>query len=147
MKNNGIADFIKPTIITAQQYGTKVSIEIDHSDTDIAELMEAFHTIVIGLGYHDSGWREYIADKADEYKEEEMENAIDRGLYEPSPELRRAAEEYVKILEEQQIDEALAEHNVDEESDDDDYDDYGRLIEPNEALKNAAKKHKKKSKK
>jgi hypothetical protein len=108
--------------------------------------MEAFHTIVIGLGYHDSGWKQYIVDKADEYKEEEIENAIDRGLYEPSPELRRVAEEYVKILEEQKIDEALAEHNAHEEGfdlDDDDYDDYGQKIEPNEALMKAAKKYKK----
>ena len=35
MNNKSITDFIKPTIITAQQYGTKVSVEIDHSDTDI----------------------------------------------------------------------------------------------------------------
>jgi hypothetical protein len=40
------------------------------------------------------------------------------------------------------IDEALAEHNAEEE--DDDYDDYGRKIEPNEALKKAAEKYKKK---
>lgn len=104
-------DFKKPTIITAQQYGTKVSVELDHSDTDIDELMEAFHTLVVGLGYHESGWKQYIVDKADEYKEEAAEEA----MYEPSPILRRAAEEYVKMLSEKQIDEALAEHNIDEE--------------------------------
>jgi hypothetical protein len=170
-------DFKKPTIITAQQYGTKVSVEIDHSDTNIDELMEAFHTIVIGLGYHESGWREYIVDKADEYKEDELQFAVDRGLYEPSPELRRAAEEYVKHLSEEQwdeaesnkridvigqngntglhyseseIDAALAEHNLHEEGfdfDEDEYDDYGKRIEPNEALKKAAKKYKKNKKK
>ena len=125
-------DFIKPTIITAQQYGTKVSVEIDHSDTDIDELFDAFQTIIVGLGYHDSAWKQWIVDRADEYKEEEIENAIDMGVYEPSPELRRAAEEYVNTLSEQYIDEALAEHNADEDAD---YDDYGQLIEPNEALK------------
>jgi hypothetical protein len=108
-------DFKKPTIITAQQYGTKVSVELDHSDTDIDELMEAFHTLVVGLGYHESGWREWIAERAYEYKEEEMENAIDRGLYEPSPELRRAAEEYVNVLQE------LQEQQINEEE----FDDYG----------------------
>ena len=110
-----IRDFVKPTIITAQQYGTKVSVELDHSDTDLDELMEAFHTLVVGLGYHESGWKQYIVDKADEYKEEEIENAVDMGIYEPNAELRRAAEEYVKMLSEKQIDEALAEHNIDEE--------------------------------
>jgi hypothetical protein len=138
-------DFIKPTIITAQQYGTKVSVEIDHSDTDIDELMDVFQTLVIGLGYHDSAWKQWIVDRADEYKEEEIENAIDMGVYEPSPELRRAAEEYVNMLSEKDIDEALAEHNAHE--DENDYDDYGQLIEPNEALKLAAKKHKKNKKK
>jgi hypothetical protein len=145
MSYKSITDFIKPTIITAQQYGTKVSVEIDHSDTDIDELMDAFQTLVIGLGYHDSAWKQWIVDRAYEYKEEEVENAIDMGLYEPSPELRRAAEEYVNMLSEKDIDEALAEHNAHE--DENDYDDYGQLIEPNEALKLAAKKHKKNKKK
>jgi hypothetical protein len=115
MGNKSIADFIKPTIITGQQYGTKVSVEINHSDTDIDELFEAFKTIIVGLGYHDSAWKQWIVDTADEYKEEELENAKDMGIYEPSPELRRAAEEYVKMLSEKEIDEALAEHNRDEE--------------------------------
>jgi len=103
MNNKSITDFIKPTIITAQQYGTKVSVELNHSDTDIDELMEAFYTLVVGLGYHESGWKQYIVDKADEYKEDAAEEAI----YEPSPELRRAAEAYVKGLEEQQMDKEL----------------------------------------
>lgn len=143
--NKSIADFIKPTIITAQQYGTKVSVEIDHSDTDIDELFDAFQTLIVGLGYSDSAWKQWIVDRADEYKEEEIENSKDMGMYEPSPELRRAAEEYVKHLSEQDIDEALAEHNAHE--DEDDYDDYGQLIQPNEALKLAAMKHNKKKNK
>jgi len=105
MKNNGIADFIKPTIITAQQYGTKVSVEIDHSDTDIDELFEAFQTICVGLGYSDSAWKNWIVDRADEYKEEDMEE--EEAIYEPSPELRKAAEAYVEVLEEQQMDKEL----------------------------------------
>lgn len=91
--------FNKPTIITAQQYGTKVSVELDHSDTDIDELMDAFQTLVVGLGYHESAWKQWIVDRADEYKEEEIEKAVDMGIYEPSPELRKAAEEYVNMLQ------------------------------------------------
>ena len=132
--NKSIADFIKPTIITAQQYGTKVSVEIDHSDTDIDEMMDAFHTLVIGLGYSETSWKDWIIERAYEYKEEDIQNAVDRGLYEPSPELRRAAEEYVNMLSEKDIDEAIAEHNADEEDDE--------WPEPNEALKEAAKKYK-----
>ncbi len=112
-------DFKKPTIITAQQYGTKVSVELDHSDTDIDELFDVFETLVVGLGYHQSAWKQWIVDRADEYKEEAAEEA----MYEPSPELRRAAEEYVNMLSEQYIDEALAEHNVHEDGEE--FDDYG----------------------
>jgi hypothetical protein len=126
--------FNKPTIITAQQYGTKVSVELDHSDTDLDELMDAFRTIIIGLGYFESSWKQYIIDKADEYKEEEIENDVDMDMYEPSFELRKATEEYVKQLSTKDIDEALAEHNTDEEDDE--------WPEPNEALKKAAKKYK-----
>ena len=127
MNNKSITDFIKPTIITAQQYGTKVSIEIDHSDTDIDELFEAFQTICIGLGYHDSAWKNWIVDRADEYKEEAAEEA----MYEPSPMLRKAAEAYTNLVSEQDI------------AEDDDFDDYGRKIEPNKFLKKAAEKYKK----
>ncbi len=112
-------DFKKPTIITAQQYGTKVSVELDHSDTDIDELFDVFETLVVGLGYHQSAWKQWIVDRADEYKEEAAEEA----MYEPSPELRRAAEEYVNMLSEQYIDEALAEHNAHEDGEE--FDDYG----------------------
>jgi hypothetical protein len=77
MKDVKISDFMKPTVITAQQYGTKVSVEIDHSDTDISELFDAFKTICIGLGYSESSWKEYIVDTADEYKEAETENSDD----------------------------------------------------------------------
>ena len=103
MNNKSITDFIKPTIITAQQYGTKVSVEINHSDTDLDELMAAFQTLIVGLGYADSAWKNWIVDMAYEYKEDAAEEAI----YEPSPELRRAAEAYVKGLEEQQMDKEL----------------------------------------
>jgi hypothetical protein len=107
--------FNKPTIITGQQYGTKISVELDHSDTDLDELMDAFQTLVIGLGYHESAWKQWIVDRADEYKEEE-------------------AEEYVNKLSVKDIDEALAEHNADEDDDE--------WPEPNEALKEAAKNYK-----
>lgn len=66
--------FDKPTIITAQQYGTKVSVEIDHSDTDIDELFDAFQTICIGLGYHENSFKKWIIDRADEYNETDAED-------------------------------------------------------------------------
>lgn len=65
--------FNKPTIITAQQYGTKVSVEIDHSDTSIDELFDAFQTICIGLGYHENSFKKWITERAEEYIETDAE--------------------------------------------------------------------------
>jgi ABC-type metal ion transport system substrate-binding protein len=150
MSYKSITDFIKPTIITAQQYGTKVSVEIDHSDTDIDELMDAFQTLVIGLGYHDSAWKNWIVDRAAEYHEQDTEDL--------KATLNQWSEDEVSDivfhsdvkLTDKEIDEAFAQHNAHEEGfdlDEDEYDDYGQLIEPNEALKKAAKKYKKYKKK
>jgi hypothetical protein len=132
MSYKSITDFIKPTIITAQQYGTKVSVEIDHSDTDIDELFDAFQTLVIGLGYHESAWKQWIVDRAEEYHDEDGDNDV---VFHPK-----------LNLTDEQIDKAFAQHNAHEEGfdlDEDDYDDYGERIEPNEALKKAAENYKK----
>jgi hypothetical protein len=71
--NNFKTDWNKPTIITAQQYGTKVSVELDHSDTSLDELMDAFKTLAVGLGYHSDTWKGWILDRAADYQEEENE--------------------------------------------------------------------------
>ena len=73
MNKKSITDFIKPTIITAQQYGTRVSVEIDHSDTDLDELMDAFQTLIVGLGYHQTSFKSWVLDRADEYRETDNE--------------------------------------------------------------------------
>lgn len=91
--DKNIVDFVKPTIITAQQYGTKVSVELNHSDTDVDELMDAFHTIIVGLGYHESGWKNWIVERAAEYEEDR-----EAELYEPNQALIDAAEQYRTIF-------------------------------------------------
>jgi hypothetical protein len=152
MNNRSTLDFIKPTIITAQQYGTKVSVELNHSDTDLDEVMDAFQTLIIGLGYHDSAWKNWIIDRADEYREtdaEELKEKLNAWKFDNDETVDVVFHRHVKLTEEQ-IDEALAQHNAHEDGfdvDESEYDDYGQLIEPNEALKAAAKKHKKNKKK
>jgi hypothetical protein len=74
MNSKSMTDFMKPTIITAQQYGTKVSVEIDHSDTSIDELFDAFQTICIGLGYHENSFKNWITERAEEYIETDAED-------------------------------------------------------------------------
>ena len=70
-------DFTKPTILTLQQYGTKVTIELDHSDTDIRELFDAFKSALIGQGYLMDTIEEYIKDTADELREGEPQPNYD----------------------------------------------------------------------
>jgi hypothetical protein len=63
----------KPSKFTGEAYGVKTSVEHDHSDLDIDQLMDAFQTIAIGLGYHTESWKRWILDRADEYREEDGE--------------------------------------------------------------------------
>jgi hypothetical protein len=65
--------FEKPTIITAQQYGTKISVEVDHSDLTLDEVMDAFQTLIIGLGYHENSFKNWVIDRANEYNETDAE--------------------------------------------------------------------------
>ncbi|NBU82713.1 MAG: hypothetical protein EBS55_13805 [Flavobacteriaceae bacterium] len=63
----------RPAKFTGETYGIKISIDHDHSDLNIDELMDAFETIAIGLGYHKDSWKNWIVDRAKEYQEEENE--------------------------------------------------------------------------
>ena len=149
MNNKSITDFIKPTIITAQQYGTKVSVEIDHSDTDLDELMDAFQTLVTGLGYHDLAWKSWIVDRAAEYHEQDTEDLkakLNEWKFEEDDTVDVVFHRHVKLTEEQ-IDKAIAEHNAHEEGFDIDSNDGGFDGKPNKALKLADKEFKKVTKK
>jgi hypothetical protein len=66
-----IKDFSQPTILTGKQYGTTVTIELDHSDTSIDEVMDGMLTIVKGLGYLDTTVNEWIKDKAKDVYDDE----------------------------------------------------------------------------
>ena len=67
-------DFNKPTKFTAENYGTKISVEIDHSDLDIDEVMDSFQTLIIGMGYHQDSFKKWVLDRADEYNETDAED-------------------------------------------------------------------------
>jgi hypothetical protein len=64
----------KPAKFTGEAYGVKTSVEHDHSDLDIDQLMDAFETIAIGLGYHTNSWKQWILDRAEEYNETDAED-------------------------------------------------------------------------
>jgi hypothetical protein len=74
MNSNFTTGMNKPSKFTAEQYGTKVSVEIDHSDMDLDEVMDVFETLIIGMGYHADSLKNWIIDKADEHRETDTEN-------------------------------------------------------------------------
>lgn len=64
----------KASKFTAENYGTKISVEIDHSDLTLDEVMDAFETLIIGMGYHADSLKNWIIDRADEHRETDTEN-------------------------------------------------------------------------
>lgn len=63
----------QPAIFTAQTYGTKTTVEIDHCDLDLDEVMNAFQTLIVGMGYSNDALKNWVLEKAEEYKEDEPE--------------------------------------------------------------------------
>ena len=78
MINNFTTGFNKPAIFTAQTYGTKTTVEIDHSDLDLDEVMDAFQTLIIGMGYHENSFKNWVIEKADEYRETDAEELTEK---------------------------------------------------------------------
>lgn len=74
MNRNLMPEFSKPTILTAQHYDRKITFEIDHSDLNLDEVMDAFETLVIGMGFHKDSWKQWIIDRAEEYMEDDTED-------------------------------------------------------------------------
>ncbi len=66
-------DFGKPTKFTAENYGTKISVEVDHSDLSLDEVMDAFQTLIIGMGYHENSFKSWVKERAEEYIETDAE--------------------------------------------------------------------------
>ena len=63
-----------PARFTGEMYGTKVAVEYDHSDIALDEVMDAFETLMTGLGYHKDAWKNWIVARAEEYKEEDNQS-------------------------------------------------------------------------
>jgi ABC-type Fe2+-enterobactin transport system substrate-binding protein len=90
----------QPSKVSATQWGKTVTIEVDHSDTDLLELIEMFKGLAVGLEYSESSWRTVIKELGEIYTEEDADGEIDG---------------FVRGLNESEIDAALAEHNRHEE--------------------------------
>lgn len=62
----------QPAIFSAQTYGTKTTVEIDHCDLDLDEVMNAFQTLIIGMGYSNDALKHWVLEKAEEYADDEL---------------------------------------------------------------------------
>ena len=65
--------FNKAAIFSAQTYGTKTTVEVDHSDLSLDEVMDAFQTLIIGMGYHENSFKNWVIERAEEYNETDAE--------------------------------------------------------------------------
>lgn len=74
MNSNFTTDFKKQAIFTAQSYGTKTTVEVDHSDLSLDEVMDVFQTLIIGMGYHENSFKNWVIERADEYRETDAED-------------------------------------------------------------------------
>ena len=102
----------QPSKVSATQWGKTVTIEVDHSDTDLLELIEMFKGLAVGLEYSESSWRSVIKDLGAMYEEEDTED-LKHKLNDWKED--DSIDSFVRGLNESQIDAALAEHNRDEE--------------------------------
>ena len=73
MNSNFTTDFKKHATFTAQTYGTKTTVEVDHSDLSLDEVMDAFQTLIIGMGYHENSFKNWVIERAEEYNETDAE--------------------------------------------------------------------------
>jgi hypothetical protein len=64
----------KPSKFIAETYGTKIKVKIDHSDLSLDEVMDAFQTLIIGMGYHENSFKNWVIERAEEYIETDAED-------------------------------------------------------------------------
>jgi hypothetical protein len=64
----------KPSKFTAETYGTKIKVKIDHSDLSLDEVMDTFQTLIIGMGYHENSFKNWVIERAEEYNKTDAED-------------------------------------------------------------------------
>ena len=62
-----------PSKFTATMWGKTITIELDHSDIDLNEVMDIFKGLAIASGFEISSWNNVIKDTASEIYDEEHE--------------------------------------------------------------------------
>jgi hypothetical protein len=66
--------------LTVTSYNRKVSIELP-CDTEMGELVDAFETLVVGLGYSLDSWKDAIVERGEIFHMQELRNQKDVQYY------------------------------------------------------------------
>ena len=74
MNSNFTTNMNKASKFTAETYGTKITVEVDHSDLSLDEVMDVFQTLIIGMGYHENSFKNWVIERAVEYNETDAED-------------------------------------------------------------------------
>jgi hypothetical protein len=70
--------------ISVEHYDKKITIECEHDDYLMDDVLEMFRTLAIGMTFHEDSWKEAVINMADIYREEDRRN--DNQLSERLPE-------------------------------------------------------------
>jgi len=106
---------------TGEMMGTKVAVEYNHSTIDFDEVIDAFDTILTGLGYHPDAIKEWIIDRAAEYNEQDNQSednewdvTLEDGLEDegPWPLNGDPIQNIIDILKEMEVDGELMQYIV-----------------------------------
>ena len=74
-----------PSKFTATMWGKTVTIELDHSDIDLNEVMEIFKGLAIASGFENDSWNSVIKDlSADiqDYEREDLKEKLNEWKFE-----------------------------------------------------------------
>jgi hypothetical protein len=103
----------KTTKFSVTSYDRTTTIEVDHCDVDMEEFLDIVKVLAIGMTFHEDTFKRGIIELGAQYEEEMREEDV----YRPDPTLEKSVDDYFRNISEKEIDEALAEHNVDEDAD------------------------------
>jgi hypothetical protein len=103
----------KTTKFSVTSYDRTTTIEVDHCDVDMGEFLDIVKVLAIGMTFHEDTFKRGIIELGAQYEEEMREE----DMYRPDPTLEKSVDDYFRNLSEKEIDEALAEHNADEDAD------------------------------
>jgi hypothetical protein len=103
----------KTTKFSVTSYDRTTTVEVDHCDVDMEEFLDIVKVLAIGMTFHEDTFKRGIIELGAQYEEEMREEDV----YRPDPTLEKSVDDYFRNLSEKEIDEALAEHNADEDAD------------------------------